>query len=72
MATVKIILGPNETEAEAKELLIKALSHEEGEEHHEAFHQPAAREVIQVMTIDHDVMWQTMLEQIFQVLEEEA
>jgi hypothetical protein len=73
MATIKIILDPHETEEEAQELLLKALTaNDNGDAHVEAFHQPAAREVFEQMERKHDEMWREMMEEIFLVLEEET
>lgn len=73
MATVKIYLNKNETEEDAREVLLKALSmNETGDAHVEAFHQPAAREVFEHMERKHDIMWREMMEEIFLVLEEEV
>ncbi len=73
MATVKIFLEPHETEADAKDLLFKALTHHEGgEEHREAFHQPAARDVFNRMIVQHEDMWAKMLKEINQVIDEEV
>jgi hypothetical protein len=70
---VKIILEHDETEEEAKELLLKALTPPEaGEEHIQAFHQPAARDVFNTLIHEHDKMWKHMLKEINAVLDEEV
>lgn len=73
MATVKIFLEPYETEDDAREVLVKALSHHEaGGEHQEAFHQPAARDVFSKMIVEHEKMWQRMLKEVSAVIDEEV
>lgn len=73
MATVKIFLDPHETEVDAQDLLLKALTHHEGgAEHKEAFHQPAARDVFNKMIVEHDKMWAKMLKEINQVIADEV
>ncbi len=73
MATVKIFLEPHETEADANDLLFKALTlHEEGTAHVATFHQPAPRDVFNKMIVEHDKMWAKMLKEISQVIDEEV
>lgn len=73
MATVKIILEEHETEEDANNLLLKALlHHESGGEHRESFHQPAAQDVFNKMILEHEKMWQHMLKEINQVIDEEV
>lgn len=73
MAVVKIFLEGNETEEEAKEMLLKALtSQESGELHQETFRQPAVRDVYEQMDAAHQNMWSKMLEEISQVLDSEC
>ena len=72
MATVRIYLAPHETESEAKELLLKALtSQDSGATHTEEFQQPAARDVFERMLNAHDAMWQNLLREISTVLDDE-
>ena len=73
MATVKVFLEPHETEDDARDLLVKALTHHEaGGEHKEAFHQPAARDVFTKMINEHDKIWQQMLKEISAVIDDEV
>lgn len=73
MATVKIILDANETEEEAREMLLKSLTHhDQGAEHRQDFRQPAARDVIAKMNSLHQDMWTRMLKEISEVIEKEV
>lgn len=73
MATVKVFLEPHETEDDARDLLVKALTHHEGGgEHKETFQQPAARDVFAKMMIEHGKMWQKILKEISVIIEDEV
>jgi hypothetical protein len=73
MATVRIILDPHESEADARELLVKALTHhEDGAQHKQTFLQPAARDVYEKMMVEHEAMFSKMLKEINQVIDEEV
>jgi hypothetical protein len=73
VAKVKVFLEPHETEDDARDLLLKALTHHEGGgEHQEAFAQPAARDVFNRMILEHDRMWAKMLKEIAALIDEEV
>ncbi len=73
MATVKFILEASESEEEAKEMLLKALSLQaSGDVHTEAFAQPGVEAVVKRMEADHAAMWKAMLAEIEAVIEGEA
>ena len=64
------ILGA-ETEEEAQELLIKALTNQaKGGSHKEDFQDPAARDVVRKMIKSHDKMVEKMLREINKAIDE--
>lgn len=72
MAVVKILLEDNETPEEAEEMLLKALTHHSaGGEHKEDFTQPAARDVVHTLLNEHSKMWNNILKEIFEVIDED-
>jgi hypothetical protein len=73
MASVKIILENGESEEEAQELLVKALtSQDEGVSHKETFHQPAARDVVDRLMSEYDKMMDSMLREILELIDNEV
>lgn len=73
MPTVKIFLSPNETEEDAKEALIKALTQAQVKsEHVNDFHQPAAQDVLAKLVITHDKMFKKLIKEISEVIDEEV
>ena len=72
MAKIKIILEKGETEREAEESLLKAItSHNSGEVHTEGFDDQAMNDVTMTMEQLHEKMYQEMLEEINDALDSE-
>lgn len=73
MATVKIILDKEETELEAQILLHKALSHQLGitSEVEESFDDPAMIHLSQKLEETHAKIYQEMLTEILEALDED-
>lgn len=72
MAKVKIILEKGETERDAEDALLKAItSHNTGEVHVEGFDDPAMNDVTNKMEELHKKMYQEMLEEINEALDSE-
>lgn len=72
MATVKIFLELNETEQEAKETLLKALSSAVSEEDDAAaFPNPAAQDVYNILMQSHQDIWDRLLRDISIIIDEE-
>ena len=73
MAKVKIYLEPGETQDDVQELLIKAFQHHSaGAEHKQAFHDPAARDAFNKMINAHSKMFERMLKEVNQVIDEDV
>ena len=72
MAKVKIILEKGETDRDAEDALLKAItSHNTGEAHVEGFDDPAMNDVTNKMEELHKKMYQEMLEEINEALDSE-
>jgi hypothetical protein len=72
MAKIKIILEKGETEREAEDALLKAItSHNSGEVHTEGFDDPAMNDVTNRMEEIHNKIYQEMLEEINEALDSE-
>lgn len=74
MAKVKIILGPNDTQEQVENDLFKALQHHVGGDVHngEQFADPTVTDAANIMEQKHKVIYAEMLEEINQLLEEDA
>lgn len=73
MAKVEIILENGETEEEVQEMLIKAFQHHAaGEEHKQAFHDPAARDVFNKLINEHEKVMADIMKEIFAVIDSEV
>ena len=72
MATVKIYLGPGETEDQAKGDLIKAFTAQaNGDTHTEDFESPLARQVASALKAAHAQMLQRLFKEIQAVIGKE-
>lgn len=73
MAKIKIIADENETIEEAEKLLEKAMEfHSSGDAHDdESFDDPAMTDVLNDMENTHKRIYLEMMQEIFQVLDEE-
>ena len=64
MAKVDIHLEPGETIEEAEEQLLKAMQHQVGHEHKDAFHQPSARDVFNKLIKEHEKTLERTMKEI--------
>lgn len=73
MSKVKIYLSPGETLRDAEDVLLKALLHHSSGEVHSShtFQDPAMVAVSKEMEQIHNKIYQEMLAEIFQALDEE-
>lgn len=72
MATVKVILEKGETPEQAEELLFRAFeAQRNGDIHGEEFNDPAMMDLLARMEEIHKREYDLMLQEIFQVIEEE-
>lgn len=72
MAKIKIFLDNSETMSEAEDLLYKALEIQRtGDSHVEEFLDPAMTDIHDKLMLAHEFRMVEMLEEIFQVLDEE-
>lgn len=72
MTKVKIIAENGETIDEAEEKLYKAMnSHRTGDMHTEEFSDPAMKDLLDRMKAKHGDMYEDMMREIFEVLDEE-
>jgi hypothetical protein len=72
MAKIKIILEKGETEREAEDSLLKAITaHNSGEIHIEGFEDPAMNDVVNKMEEVHNKIYQEMLDEISEALDTE-
>ncbi len=72
MAKVKILLEKGETEREAEDSLLKAItSHNNGEVHTDGFADPAMNDVVAKMQDIHNKMYQEMIQEICDALDSE-
>ena len=70
---VDIHLEGTEDPIEAEELLLKALKHHrEGVEHKEAFHQPAARDVMRRLMKAHEKALKAIYKEVGEVIDDEV
>lgn len=71
MSKVKIFLDENETLEEAELDLLKALNSKNSVNNHSSFEDPAMNDVADRLVKDHEKMFEAMLKEIFQVLEQD-
>ena len=72
MTKVKVIAEKGESLDEAEEKLYKALNaHRTGDLHTEDFSDPAMKDLVERMTLKHEIIYKEMMDEIFEVLDEE-